>query len=66
MILKKLKNMIRNVNYLSKHSLWDDKEELIVYLTNKILDDVSYEYNLDSSGIEKFTILNTDQTLDLI
>lgn len=66
MILKRIKNLIRNVNYLSKHSLWDDKEELIVYLTNKILDDVSYEYNLDSSGIKKLTILNTDQTLDLI
>lgn len=66
MILKRLKNLIRNVNYLSKHSLWDDKEELIVYLTNKILNDASYEYNLDSHGRKKLTILNTDETLDLI
>lgn len=66
MLLKRLKNLIRNVNYLSKHSLWDDNEELIVYLTNKILDDVSYEYNLDSPRTKKLSILNTDETLDLI
>lgn len=66
MLLKRLKNLIRNVNYLSKHSLWDDNEELIVYITNKILDDVSYEYNLDSPGTKKLNILDTDETLDLI
>lgn len=66
MILKRIKNLIRNVNYLSKHSLWDDKEELIVYLTNKILDDASFEYNLDSPETKKLNILDTDETLDLI
>ena len=42
----RIKNLIRNINYLTKHSLWDQREEDIVYLTDKILDDGFYEYEL--------------------
>ena len=42
----RIRNFFRNINYLSKHSLWDQREADIVYLTNKILDDAQYEYNL--------------------
>lgn len=66
MLIKRIKNIIRNMNYLSKHSLWDDHEEMIVYITNKILDDVSYEYNIDYPGKKKLQILDTDETLSLI
>ena len=46
----KIKNLLRNLNYLSKNSLWDQREKDIVYLTNKILDDVQYEYDLIDGG----------------
>lgn len=66
MILKRLKNYIRNINYLSKHSLWDDHEEFIAWITDKILDDASYEYGLDYVGKKHLNIFDIDQTLDLI
>ncbi len=62
----RIKNLIRNINYLSKHSLWDQRESDIAYITNKILDDVSYEYGLDYPGEVKIKILSTDATIDLI
>ena len=65
-IMKRIKNLIRNCNYLSKHSLWDQREEDIVYLTNKILDDVRYEYDLKNQLISVPSILNSKESLDLI
>ena len=44
---------MRNINYLTKHSLWDQREEDIVYLANKILDDVQYEYKFFNAGTKK-------------
>ncbi len=66
MFIKRLWNMIRNINYLSKHSLWDDKEQLIVYLTNKILNDASYEFDLEYKNKKHLSILDTDETMDLL
>lgn len=62
----RLKNLIRNINYLTKHVLWVQREEDIVYLTKKILDDAAYEYELDYPGRKKLHILDTDQTMALI
>lgn len=64
--MSRIKNIIRNINYLSKHSLWDKREEDIVYLTNKILDDVQYEYELNDGITEKFKILDSEASFDLI
>lgn len=52
----RIKNLLRNLNYLSKHSLYDQREEDIVYLSNKILSDGYYEYGL----------LNTDKPLKIL
>jgi hypothetical protein len=62
----RIKNIIRNINYLSKRSLWDQREEDIVYLSNKILDDVQYEYDLKEKGTIKPHILDGDESFDLI
>ena len=64
--MARIKNLLRNINYLSKHSLWDQREQDIVYLTNKILDDVSYEYNIGFSGQKKINILSPHETLEII
>ena len=62
--MNRLKNFIRNINYLTKHSLWDQREEDILYLTNKIIDDVGYDYGLNKDG--KINVLNTDETMKLL
>lgn len=62
----RIRNFLRNINYLSKNSLWDQRENDIVYLTNKILDDVQYEYDLWDGNTVKPTILDGDESLDLI
>lgn len=64
--MKRIKNLLRNINYLSKHSLWDQREKDIVYLTNKILDDAQYEYDLTDGGNNKPKILDGEESLELI
>lgn len=64
--MSRLKNLLRNINYLTKHSLWDDKEAMIVYMTNKILDDGIYEYNLVFPGRKELQILNKEDSLSLL
>lgn len=62
----RLINLLRNLNYLSKHSLWDQREEDIVYLTNKIIDDVQYEYDIDGFKRKKLNILTREESLEEI
>lgn len=62
----RIENLVRNINYLTKHSLWDQREEDIVYLTNKILDDGIYEYALKLDGYKYLKILKQDESIDLI
>lgn len=64
--MSRLKNLVRNINYLSKHSLWDQREEDIVYITNKILDDARYEYGLVNPFEKMPNILDVNQSIDLI
>lgn len=64
--MQRIKNFIRNINYLTKHSLWDQREDDIVYLSNKIIDDVIFEYNLNPKGYEFFHILNVWDSIDYI
>lgn len=64
--MNRLKNLLRNINYLTKHSLWDQREEDIVYLTNKILDDGIYEYSLELDNYKKLKILNKNESVELI
>lgn len=64
--MRRIKNLLRNINYLMKHSLWDQREDDIVYLTNKILDDVQYEFDVNDGGTIKPNILDGEQSLDLI
>lgn len=64
--MTRVRNLIRNLNYLSKHSLWDQREEDIVYLTNKIIDDVSYEYGIEYPSEKKINILSTDETMKVL
>lgn len=61
--MSRIKNFIRNINYLTKHSLWDQREEDIVYLTNKILDDGLYEYDIDLPRKSHLMILNQEESL---
>jgi hypothetical protein len=64
--MSRIKNFLRNINYLTKHSLWDQREEDIVFFTDKIVDDVSYEYNIDYPGKKKLNILDSTQSLTLV
>lgn len=61
----KLKNLIRNLNYLTRHSLWEQREEDIVFLTDKILDDGIYEYRL-TELMPKYKILSQEDSLTLL
>ena len=63
-VADRIKNLVRNINYLTKHSLWDQREEDIVYLTEKILNDGIYEYGI--SDIEEIIphILTKEESLD--
>ena len=62
----RIRNFIRNINYLTKHSLWEQREEDIVYLSNKILDDGIYEYNLDIPEYKRIKICNKEKSLERI
>lgn len=62
----KIKTLVKNINYLMKHSLWDQREEDIVYLTNKILDDGIYEYGLELPAYRKLKILEKNDSIDVI
>ena len=62
----RIKNLVKNLNYLSKHSLWDQREDDIVYLTNKILDDAQYEFDLTDGNSTKPKILNSNESFDKI
>lgn len=59
----KISNLIRNINYLMKHSLYDQREEDIVYLTNKILDDGIFEYGLEMDTNEYPNILSKKESI---
>lgn len=63
--MSRIMNFIRNINYLTKHSLWDQREEDIVYLTNKILHDGMYEYGIQVEGVPKLNILTLRQSMEL-
>lgn len=65
-LMGRIKKLIRNLNYLSKHSLWDQREEDIVYLTNKILDDGIYEYGIEINSKTCYHILNAEDSLSLL
>lgn len=62
----RIKNFIRNINYLTKHSLWDQREDDIAYLTDKILDDSSYEYNITYPRQKILKILTAEETMQEI
>ena len=64
--MNRLKYLLRNINYLSKHSLWDQRENDIVYLTNKILDDAIYEYDFTPNNYRKINILSKKESMRLI
>lgn len=59
----RIRNLVRNINYLMKHSLWDQREEDIVYLTNKILNDGKYEFNIKTNSDIQLNILDPQQSL---
>lgn len=54
------------MNYLSKYSLWNQREKDIVYLTNKILDDGIYEYGIKPKGYRFLNILDTWESIEYI
>ena len=64
--MRGIKTLVRNITYLMKYSLWDQREEDIVYLTNKILDDGIYEYGLDLPAYRKLKILEKNDSIDVI
>lgn len=64
--MERIKNLMRNINYLTKHSLWDQREQDIVYLTEKILDDGLYEYGIKLPNKKSVKILTQEETLSLI
>lgn len=64
--MRKIVNLLKNINYLMKNNLWKKREEDIVYLTNKILDDAIYEYNINPDGYMKPKILSKKESLELI
>ena len=61
----RIKNLIRNINYLSKHSLWDQRENDIVYLSKKILDDAQVEFGLKPDDNE-IRILGVEESVELV
>lgn len=64
--MSKIKTLLRNINYLTKHSLWDQREEDIVFLTDKILDDAIYEYGLQPVGYNFLKVMDKMESLDFI
>lgn len=58
--------LLKNINYLTKHVLWNQREEDIVYLSNKIIDDIIYEYNIRPEGYHFFDIMNVWDSIDYI
>ena len=62
----RIRNLLRNINYLSKHSLWEQREEDIVYLSNKILDDGIYEYGLQLQDYNYLNVLKQRESIELI
>ena len=64
--MRRIKTLVRNIGYLMKHSLWAQREEDIVYLTNKILDDGIYEYGLELPAYRKLNILEKNDSIDAI
>lgn len=65
-MIERIRNLMRNINYLTKHSLWDQREKDIVYFTEKILSDGIYEYGISNIAEDAPTILNREESLDEI
>lgn len=65
-MIKRIKNLVRNLNYLTKHSLWDQREEDIVFLSDKILDDAVFQFGIETDNWKKPFIYDTDESLDII
>lgn len=66
MAFTKINNLLSNINYLMKHNLWQQREDDIVYFTNKILDDGIYEYSLGLDDTVKLKILNKLESIKYI
>ena len=60
-----LRNFIRNINYLFKNSLYDVRERDISFLTDKILEDCSYEYDLKLPYFKSINVLSKEESLKL-
>lgn len=61
-----LKTFVRNMAYLAKHSLWQQREDDIVYLTEKILNDGIVEYGLNLPGYEQERVLEKFESIKTI
>lgn len=57
-------NLVHNIVYLSKHKLWQQREDDIVFLSKKIVDDIGFEYNLIKHPIIK--VLNKEKSFELL
>ena len=64
--MERIKNLMRNINYLTKHILCDQSEQDIYYLKEKILDDGLYEYGIKLPNKKSVKILTQEETLSLI
>lgn len=62
----RIKQLLKNINYLTKNDLWKLREDDIVFLTDKILDDGVYEYGLTDTHYKLPVILDCEHSLDLI
>ncbi|MCI9388156.1 MAG: DUF1792 domain-containing protein [Lachnospiraceae bacterium] len=63
---RSLKTFLRNINYLTKVSLYDHEMEKDFYLTDKIIEDCVYEFDEDKKLFRHLSILDEYQSVELI
>ena len=60
---RSLKTFLRNINYLTKVSLYDHEMEKDFYLTDKIIEDCVYEFDEDKKLFRHLSILDEYQRM---
>ena len=61
-----IKNLIRNIKYLLKHSLLEEKDNMIYSALIRVEDVIYYELNDGIGNTDALSILDYEQTVDLL
>lgn len=64
--MKRIKIFIKNVITLSKYDLMKQRKADIIYLTEKILSDGIYEYDIDVPFYKRLTVLPKNESVNFV